>query len=396
MLHPPPLPPLPPLSLSSESADTSSSWSAVTVKDNNELGLRILQDTENENVLLSPVSVYMVLNMILMGARGRTFYQISKQLGEPDPRSLSALLQELQSTSGRQSGATSLDMASAVVVQRGAPLNETYQRDISDLFEASLTAADFEHDGQHILNEINAWTKRRTRGRIGRFLQEPPNVATKMLILNALYFKGDWKTQFDPEFTDSRPFHNQDGTVSRVPTMFLIHNFMYGHDDGLDADVLVVPYADDRFSMILLIPRNRQNGIGGIVQGLSADKLKSILSTLKPQQIELSLPKLSLQKLLELRKPLESLGLKEPFSESANFTGISDRLDLRLDEVLHKAALDVDEVGTRAVASTEAQFVSKSLVRFTQFTVDRPFLALIQHDETGAIVFLAQVVFLHP
>ncbi|CAN7944062.1 unnamed protein product [Ixodes hexagonus] len=361
------------------------------VDSNNKLGLRLLQTAGERNVLLSPLSVNVVLNMVLLGARGRTAYQMSNQLSHPDKKGLSMLLKQMTSTGG-YNRATSLDMASAMLIEEGAPFNESYHREIEDLFDANLAVAQFAQNPDEIVKEVNGWARHKTRGRIDKFLEQAPDAATKMLVLNAMYFKGNWKTQFDPEFTEPRAFHNQDGSISRVPMMFLISGFEFGHDNALDADVLKLPYADDQFSMILMLPRNRQNSIGDVVQGLSASKLDAILGHLATENVELSMPKLSVHQLLKLRGALEQLGLKVPFSESANFSGISTKLDLKLNEVMHKAALDVDEEGTRAVAATQAQFVSKSLVQFTQFTIDRPFLALIRHEKTGAILFLAQIV----
>lgn len=358
---------------------------------NNQLGLRLLQTAGERNVLLSPLSVSVVLNMVLLGARGRTAYQMSAQLNHPDKNGFSALLKEMTSPVG-QGRATSLDLASAMLIEEGAPFNESYHREIEDLFDANLAVARFAQNPDEIVKEVNAWASHKTRGRIDKFLDQAPDSATKMLVLNAMYFKGNWKTKFDPEFTESRTFNNQNGSKSRVPMMFLINGFEFGHDDALDVDVLKLPYADDHFSMILVVPRNRQNTIGAVVQGLSADKLNALLGHLETQNVELSMPKLSVHQLIKLRGSLELLGLKVPFSESANFKGISEKLDLKLNDVLHKAALDVDEEGTRAVAATQAQFVSKSLVQFTQFTVDRPFLALIRHEKSGAIVFIAQIV----
>ncbi|XP_065308995.1 leukocyte elastase inhibitor-like [Dermacentor albipictus] len=362
------------------------------VNGNNGLGISLLQALGDQNVLLSPISVNIVLHMVLMGARGRTAYQMSAQMGRPSSALMSELLGRMSSPGGKNR-ATALDHASAVLIQEGAPFNASYYREINRLFDASLATVQFgEGRGSDVVQEVNEWASRKTRGRIPRFLEEAPEETTKMLVLNAMYFKGDWKTQFDPEFTDKRVFRNQDGTFTNVPIMFIIETFDFGHDDGLNADALRVPYADDQYSMILMLPRNRHSPLASIVQGLSAEKIDEIIGNMKPEQVELSLPKLSLQRMLKLRSPLEKLGLRVPFTDAADFKGISEQLDLRLNEILHKGALDVDEVGTRAVAATQAQFVSKSLVHFKQFTVDRPFLALIRHEPTGAILFIVQVL----
>ncbi|KAK8771422.1 leukocyte elastase inhibitor-like [Amblyomma americanum] len=357
------------------------------VRGNNGLGLRIVQTLGEQNVLVSPISVNIVLHMVLMGARGRTAYQMSAQMGHPSSPLMSQLLRQMSSPGG------ATDHASAVLIQEGAPFNASYYREINQLFDASLATVQFaEGRGKDVVKEVNEWASKKTRGRIPRFLEEIPEESTKMLVLNAMYFKGDWKTKFDPEFTDDRVFSNYDGSISRVPIMFIINTFNFAHDDELNVDALQVPYADDQYSMILMLPRNRQSPLSSVVQGLSAQKVKDIVDSMEPEEVELSLPKMSVQRLLKLRGILEQLGLKVPFTDAADFQGISKGQDLRLNEILHKAAMDVDEVGTRAVAATEAQFVSKSLVHFKQFIVDRPFLALIRHEPTGAILFIAQIV----
>lgn len=362
------------------------------VDGNNKLGLRILQSLGDQNVLLSPISLNLVLHMVLMGARGRTAYQMSAQLGNPSSDLMGELLRRMSSSAGANR-ATAFDHASAVLIQEGAPFNQSYYRAINQLFGANLATVQFgEGRGADVVKEVNEWASRKTRGRITQFLEQPPEESTKMLILSAMYFKGDWKTKFDPEFTDNRVFRNQDGTTVRVPLMFIISTFNFSHDDDLDVDALQVPYADDQFSMILMLPRNRQSPLSSVVQGLSADKLEKIIASMKPEEVELTLPKMKAQEFLKMRGLLEKLGLRVPFTDSADFKGISQDQDLRLNEILHKAALDIDEDGTRAVAATEAQFVSKSLVHFKQFIVDRPFLALIRHEPTGAVLFIAQIV----
>lgn len=362
------------------------------VNSNNGLGISMLKALGDQNVLLSPISVNIVLHMVLMGARGRTAYQMSAQMGNPSSALMSELLQKMSSP-GAPSRNVALDHASAVLIQEGAPFNASYYREINRLFDASLATVQFgEGRGSDVVKEVNEWASKKTRGRIPQFLEEAPEETTKMLVLNAMYFKSDWKTQFDPEFTDKRVFRNEDGTTANVPIMFIIETFDFSHDDELNVDALRVPYADNQYSMILMLPRNRQSPLASVVQGLTAAKLNEIIGEMEPEQVELSLPKMSVQKMLKLRAPLEKLGLRVPFTDAADFKGISKAEDLRLNEILHKAALDVDEVGTRAVAATQAQFVSKSLVHFKQFTVDRPFLALIRHEPTGAILFIAQVL----
>lgn len=362
------------------------------VNSNNGLGISMLKALGDQNVLLSPISVNIVLHMVLMGARGRTAYQMSAQMGNPSSALMSELLQKMSSPGGNSRN-VALDHASAVLIQEGAPFNASYYREINRLFDASLATVQFgEGRGSDVVKEVNEWASKKTRGRIPQFLEEAPEETTKMLVLNAMYFKSDWKTQFDPEFTDKRVFRNEDGTTANVPIMFIIETFDFSHDDELNVDALRVPYADNQYSMILMLPRNRQSPLASVVQGLTAAKLNEIVGEMEPEQVELSLPKMSVQKMLKLRAPLEKLGLRVPFTDAADFKGISKAEDLRLNEILHKAALDVDEVGTRAVAATQAQFVSKSLVHFKQFTVDRPFLALIRHEPTGAILFIAQVL----
>lgn len=362
------------------------------VNSNNGLGISMLKALGDQNVLLSPISVNIVLHMVLIGARGRTAYQMSAQMGNPSSSLMSELLHKMSSPDGN-SRKVALDHASAVLIQEGASFNASYYREINRLFDASLATVQFgEGRGSDVVKEVNEWASRKTQGRIPQFLEEVPEETTKMLVLNAMYFKSDWKTQFDPEFTDKRVFRNEDGTTANVPIMFVIETFDFSHDDELNVDALRVPYADNQYSMILMLPRSRQSPLSSIVQGLTAAKLNEIIGEMEPEQVELSLPKMSVQKMLKLRAPLEKLGLRVPFTDAADFKGISKAEDLRLNEILHKAALDVDEVGTRAVAATQAQFVSKSLVHFKQFTVDRPFLALIRHEPTGAILFIAQVL----
>lgn len=370
------------------------------VEATNLFGLRLLQLFPGKNVIFSPLSLSAVLSMVYTGARGRTAQEIARHLNyaryglsrEDVLDAYRDLLLELSPPSLLlKSQPYVIDSASALLVSKDFALNQTYRKIITRAFDAPVEAVDFHEDSSKTVDLVNDWAREKTRGKIEKILEHIP-AQTKLLLLNALYFRGLWKAPFDPELTSMRPFQNADGTKSLVPMMYLVlDDVNFVHDPGMEADVLELPYVGKGgASLFVFLPENVQS-FQKLINSLTADRILQVIRSMRQQRVEVFLPKLRLEKRLELKEALDALGMAHMFSDAADLSGMGSG-DLKVDEVVHQAVLEVDEKGSRASAVSGVAIAAKSLRSGKEFRVDRPFVFFIGHRDTGVVLFLGQVL----
>jgi serpin B len=204
-------------------------------------------------------------------------------------------------------------------------------------------------------------------------------------LVNAIYFKGLWVTPFYKKLTKDAPFHISAGESVSVPTMHAKAELKYGEND--DLRVLEMPYRSNRLSMVILLPK-KNDGLAELEKTLTVSGIEQLLQAGSLQEVNVSLPKFKATSGFDLKKPLEDLGIVDAFSGKADFSGITDPSDLFIEAALHKAYVAVDEEGTEATAATAVSFANSASVIFN---ADHPFLFLIRHNPTGAILFLGRV-----
>ncbi|KAL1471164.1 hypothetical protein MTO96_040068 [Rhipicephalus appendiculatus] len=340
----------------------------------NELGMVLYRkvaetDPKGSNIFLSPVSVAAILGMVQLGARGRTRQQINSALagGADSNRLISSgddddlaagfgeLFKDLNAEKGYE-----LRLASAVFLASGLPIFERYKRDLEKHFASGVYSANFANNGREAADDVNAWVRDMTEDRIPEIIERPLPPSAPMLVLNAVYFKGLWQSPFKTEDTITGEFFNEGGSRAvPVPMMRQKGEFVYALSDSLDAHILELPYVGDRVDLVIVLPR-RKDGLAELER--------------KPYS---------------LKGALQSLGVRDVFSSrDANLTGVSSKRPLALDEVLHKALLDVDEKGTEAVA------LSSGIIRHSktpggevEFKADHPFLFFIEDVRTQTLLF---------
>lgn len=371
------------------------------VKASNLFGLHLLQSFNEKNVIFSPFSMSSVLSMVYLGARGPTAQQLAERLGYKrfnlSPvdilTSYHDIFAELAPpASSSKTSPYILESASAMLVSDELTLNRTYAEALSRAFRAAVEVADFERRPRNVLEEVNTWVNAKTRGKIDKLLEYLPT-DTKLLLMNALYFKGVWQTQFDPEFTSQQTFYNYDGSRSSVPAMFVVANFRIAYDPDLKADMIQLPYVGtdgDTVNLFVLLPEDAKS-LGHMIRKLTLDRMGEVMRKLTVQEVELTLPKLKLENFLDMKSPLKKLGVSLMWSGSADLSGIGSR-KLKVDKVVHRATLELDEKGAQAAAVSGVAIAAKSLRPGREFRVNRPFVFFIGHRKTGAILFLGQVM----
>lgn len=289
---------------------------------------------------------------------------------------------------------TQLNLANAIWAQEDFSFLEDYTARIRKYRQAPLNQVDFidaeaREDGRM---QINRWVEDNTGGRI-RDLISPGVLSanTRMVLTNAIYFNGKWQWPFDKHSTSPSRYNISAGETIMTPFMNQTHSFPYYQDEGVRA--VMLPYNGERLSMMIILPEE-QDGWKKLSRELDFQKLKNMASNMTSREVFVSLPKFTLEMKLNLKKELSEMGMPEAFSKEADFSGMTGKKNLFVDEVIHKAFIEVSESGTEAAAATAAIMSLKAALRDEpmRFNADHPFLYLIRDHESGAIIFMGRMV----
>ena len=387
---------------------------------------RLSEKAGQENVFVSPFSVSTALSMLMLGARNQSHDQLSKglhfnSLDEKDaaavhslfqqvsfcfhPRILLTLILSWQVIDGRFKSDAGLVLANYVLTQKGGEGNETlqkYKSDLQSLYSAKLDDVDFLNDGANILSVVNEWVKENTKGLIQCILSEPPSPATRLILLNAIYFKGKWEKPFKKDVTKKMPFYNKG--QDEVQTDFMLKYqkpFQYAVEEvgGEKTQLIELPYEDKTTSMIIILPDKRDGlklmlsnknflaDVTGIISNKSGTEFYKTT-------LDIFLPKFKLETEYELNDTLSKMGISDIFSGDADLSGITGAKDLFVSLIKHKAVVKVDEEGTEAAAVTAVvmmRMCAMIQLEKIEFRVDHPFLFVIKDKKTGLALFIGKV-----
>jgi serpin B len=239
---------------------------------------------------------------------------------------------------------------------------------------------------------INQWVERQTNGKIKDLISRGLlDSMTRLVLTNAIYFKGNWASQFKEDRTREGPFDLLDGSKVQVPMMNQTEQFGYAETDTLQ--VLELPYVGEELSMVILLPK-RTDGIGELERELAGESLSKWLGAVRRQEVIVSMPKFKLTSKFSLGQVLRSMGMTAAFSEQADFSGMTGGRDLFISAVVHQAYVDVNEEGTEAAAATGVtmRVTSVGPVRTPVFRADHPFIFLIRDTTSDSILFLGRVM----
>jgi serine protease inhibitor len=340
----------------------------------------------DETTITSPLSVATMLAMVLAGAGGDTAAAMAEVLHLDDPRDvrIGALLDRLTDTDE-----VTLSVANALWAGRGVPFEDDYTRFARDVFDARVQDADLGDPATAA--EIDSWVQEQTEGLIDGIAADLglPDPEVVLVLLNAVYFLGDWQTQFDPDRTGPHPFALPDGSQVDVPTMALAgQRFGYAEGDGFR--MLRLPYGESgRFGMEIVLPDGE---LGPVLAGMDVDAWAAAVEQLSERRVDLlALPSFELAWEAALPRQLSAMGMGQALSPGADFSPMTSHA-VFLDSVVHKTFIRVDEQGTEAAAVTGGGMRTTSVpADLLTFEVDRPFAFTISDRDTGTILFLGTV-----
>jgi serpin B len=365
------------------------------VKGNNTFALDLYSIVKKEsgNLFLSPYSISSALAMTYGGARGETAEEMAKalrfELGpdrtHPAFAELDKVFKQIQ-----KKGQVKLHIANSLWPQKGHNFLPDYLELLKRYYGVSITPLDYVTAAEQARKVINRWVEDKTNDRI-KDLIRPGDLKsiTVLVLVNAIYFKGNWASQFDPNITRESDFHLPGDQQTRVPMMYQKGNFEYGEIDG--AKLLKLPYVGKELSMVIILPETL-GGISQIEDQLTTENLDEWFSRISEQDVKVYLPKFKFTwGTFELNRPLQTLGMCKAFGSEADFSGMDGTRGLYIGLVLHKAFIEVNEEGTEAAAAT-AVIMEKSIPKIPVFKADHPFLFFIRDNATGSILFLGRVV----
>lgn len=352
--------------------------------------LRVLGEGGGD-VLVAPPSVLAAFAMTWAGAEGETAAQLARALRVdlPPERAHPALGALLAAGQGAS------DPTFAVANRlwgAGQDFRADYLRRTREAYGADLAPVDFRSDPEAARARINGWVAERTRDRIKDLL--PPgtiNGLTRLVLTNAVYFKGSWQARFDAQATRDGPFTRADGGQVQVRLMHQTLTAPFHRGQGFA--LVELPYAGGRFAMVLVAP-DAHDGLPAVERALTAEALATWLGSARTQQVQVVLPRLKLEAEVDLAPVLRALGATDVFEPArADLSGMNGRVhDLHVTAARHKAFVEVNEEGTEAAAATGAVVGTRSAARPQPAVVrcDRPFLFMIRDRETGLVWFLGR------
>ena len=347
-----------------------------------------------ENIFFSPWSVSSALGMVATGAKGKTLEEMATCFGwkTGSPSDLSPALARLAldvSQVGQSSSQNVLRLANKLWIDNGFKISDNFKTTLQKDYHAEVGIANLSARSEVARDEINNWVKEHTVHKIkDLFPQGTINAATCLVLANAVYFKGQWENKFDKNQTHDAEFHLHGGKTTSVQMMFMNDEFKAYRDMEHDCEILHMPYAGKRFSMLIILP-DEVEGVSKIIQNLSSQLLSEWVTSSVPQEMDVHLPRFKISDRMNLKEKLEKIGIRNIFSDQADLSGITGEPNLYISSAMHKAFVEVNEEGTEAAAATGVGIALMSMP--AQFMVDRPFLFLIRHNSTGAVVFIGKV-----
>ncbi|MCF7911281.1 MAG: serpin family protein [Candidatus Cloacimonetes bacterium] len=342
---------------------------------------------DDKNIIISPYSVFSALSMTAEGADDETLLQMQNVLKLDKDASTACRLAELKEVLFLNAGKNiDLNIANALWLDKQFELKESFKQTIKNDFQAQLNQADFNEEAK-TLQEINNWVASQTNDKIPEILTELEPLS-KLVLLNAIYFKGEWKYKFKKSKTDKDKFHLNSRETTQVDMMHQTSKLNYYEDDLVQA--VQMKYDESSYSLLVILPRSIDD-MPEVLQKLDADYFRQINEwEYRRSTINISLPKFKIDYNRSLNEDLKTLGMSLAFSDAADFSRINGKKDLCIGQVMHRGFIEVDEKGTEAAAATAVTMKMMSAgppKDPIDFTADHPFIFLLQENTHNLILF---------
>lgn len=352
-----------------------------------------LKDKEAGNIFFSPFSISMALAMVYEGARGETQLEMEKVFHFPmDEKTRHESFASVHQQINKKDARYKISTANALWIQKDYRLLPEYLQTIQRYYAGYATNVDFIGATEQARQQINSWVETKTNNKIKDLF--PPgslNPLSKLVITNAIYFKGNWVKQFDKNLTTEEDFRVNESKTNKV--MMMSRNdpeaiFNYAETENLQ--ILEMPYEGEDLAMIVLLPKD--DDLKSLEDSLILGKVKEWQGLVAMRRVDVYIPRFTFKTKYFLSSNLSEMGMRLAFSEQADFSGIDGTKNLSIQIVVHQAFVDVNEEGTEAAAATGVAVGITSVgPRIPVFRADHPFIFMIQEKNTGNILFFGRV-----
>ncbi|MGC8979739.1 serpin family protein [Caldisericum sp.] len=388
------------------------------VEANNQFSLDLykrysLIKANKENIFFSPFSISSAIAMVYEGAKGKTAEEIRSVFHFPSDNTV--LRESYQnifniinrgSTLNEKDIVYKLNTANALWVQKDYKLLGSYVSLITKYYNGEIQNLDFINNVKQAVTTINTWVENKTANRIKNLVSEDVVKSAKMVLTNAIYFKGEWLDKFSEGSTKDKDFKITPSLTIKVPMMEQVTHLKYA--ESVDAQLLELPYKsypNEGLSMLILLPKN--NDLTSLEKNLNIQTLSELVSKLGTYKVDVSLPKFKIETKTRMKNDLEAMGMLTAFSDYADFSGITGKSDLEIGDVIHQTFIENKEDGTEAAAATAIVMPPAAIAPGTMppekiyiFNANHPFIFLIQqktqeninNNELGNILFMGRVV----
>ena len=354
---------------------------------------RYMAAKSGDSLFISPYSISSALSMTYAGAAGETAGEMRSVLHfDPDMhRSMAALINDINSV---PEGTAAVKTANALWPAKDEKLLPKYKDMMSRFYGALLTALDYRDKTEEARTTMNKWVEKETGHKIKNLIGDGIlNKDTLLVLTNAVWFRSDWVTKFEPGNSRAMPFY---ATASeQIPTVMMTKTesgIRYLKEDGIE--IAEIPYKDNRISMLVLLPQ-KGTDLRKIDRKLDYTKFTEWATLMSPHKVKLTIPKFKTEQSFELSEALKGLGITEAFDPGrADFSGMNGKRNMYIGAALHKTFIEVGEEGTEAAAATAVIMTKTSMNPDTgdiiEFKADRPFIYIIRDNGTGAILFIGR------
>uniref|UniRef100_A0A8B9Z2U7 Serpin domain-containing protein n=1 Tax=Buteo japonicus TaxID=224669 RepID=A0A8B9Z2U7_9AVES len=366
---------------------------------------KLNETNKGKNIFFSPWSISSALALMYLGAKGNTAREMAevgcsmKYTLHTIPGSctvnpvINRALQIVTTAINKPRSTYSLRNANRIYVEKTYPLLLTYIKLSKNYYKAEPHKVNFKTAPEQTRKEINAWVEKQTEGKIKNLLS-PQDVgnATKLVLVNAIYFKAEWKMKFRAENTELQPFR----LSKPVKMMYMRNTFPVLIMQTMNFKMIELPYVNHELSMFILLPDDIKDSTTGLEQlerELTYEKLSEWTDSKKMTEtaVDLYLPKFTMEERYDMGNNLHSMGMHTAFSSNADFSGMAEKGDLLISRVIHQSFVAVDEEGTEAAAATVITGVtSPYFPHVLKFKVDHPFHFFIRHNKSKSILFFGR------
>ena len=349
--------------------------------------------SEPSNIFFSPVSISLALAMAYLGACENTAAEMKQTLkltalsDEDVHEAYKEMNQVLQGGSSY-----TLRTANRIFARKSYTFLQDFLDATKKFYNAEAQVVDFAGDAEGSRKTINSWVEDQTASKIQNLLPDGSlDATTAMVLVNAIYFKGDWLEKFNTKFTKSEKFNVTVANAVDVQMMFQQEKMPFGMNEELDCQIVELPYVEKELSMFIILP-NQVNGLGELEKKITSDVLQKLTSEMGEVEVKLSLPKFKLEHQFSVKDKLVARGMKDFFTAGkADLSKMDGTKQLYASDVIHKAFIEVNEEGSEAAAATAVMIALMCMPIVMDFNADHPFLFFIRDNRSKGILFMGRL-----